>query len=239
VGIEVIPAIDISEGRLARPAAGGVTRVDGAFGGDPLAAARTFVDAGARWLHVVDLDLAATGSAINAGVLQRIARGSARVQASGGVRSRDDVDTLLAAGASRVVLGSAALADIDEVSRIVADYRDRLAIGLEVDGGRVRSRGHARVDLPLEEAMDELAALAPPRVIVTALGRVGRLAGPDVATLARVAERLQCPIVAAGGIGSIADLDLVRSLDGVEAAIVGRAAQESRLDVRAAIAAGR
>jgi phosphoribosyl isomerase A len=239
VGIEVIPAIDISGGRLARPTAAGVAPVDGAFDGDPLAAARAFVDAGARWLHVVDLDLAATGRAVNAGVLRRIARESARVQASGGIRSRDDVETLLAAGASRVVLGSGTLDDIEEVFRLVADYRDELAIGLEIEGGRVRSRGVAGLDLPLEETMDDLAAIAPPRVVVTALGRVGRLAGPDVPTLALVAGRLHCPIVAAGGIGSIADLDLVRSIDGVEAAIVGRAALESRLDVRAAIAAGR
>ena len=239
MGLEIIPAVDIAGGRLARLTATGAIEADDAFLGDPVDAARAFADAGAGWLHVVDLDLALTGRATNVAVLERIAEGSARVQASGGVRSPDIVRELLAAGASRVVLGSAALGQLRDVSDVVALHGDRLAIGLEIEGGRIHARGRAGVDLPLDETIESLAAIGPPRVVVTALERVGLLAGPDVPTLEGVAGLLDCPIVAAGGIRSLADVERVASVDGVDAVIVGRAAHESRFDVRAAIAAFR
>ena len=239
MGVDIIPAVDIAGGRLARFTATGAIEADDAFLGDPVDAARAFVDAGARWLHVVDLDLALTGRAANVAVLERIAGGGARVQASGGVRSPDTVQELLAAGASRVVLGSAALRELRDVSDALARHGERLAVGLEIDGGRIHARGRAGVDLPLDATIERLATIGPPRVVVTALGRVGRLAGPDVATLERVADGLGCPIVAAGGIGSLADVELVSSVDGVDAVVVGRAAHESRFDLRAAIAAYR
>src|SRR4051794_34774516 len=137
---EVIPAIDVSGGRLARLTARGPVVVD-AFGGDPVAAAAAFVGWGAPRLHVVDLDLAVGGEARNLEVIRAIAGLGVPVQASGGAATADEVQVLLSAGAERAVLGSAALADRVLVTGLAERLGGRLAIGVETDGDRIRARG--------------------------------------------------------------------------------------------------
>ena len=130
---EVIPAIDVSDGSLTHLTPEGRVSI-GAFGGDPFAAAVQMVDAGATWLHVVDMDLAFEGEARNLEVVSAIASLEVRVQAGGGVRTPDEVDALLAAGADRVVLGSASLTDASSASALLQREGERLLVEVEVGG---------------------------------------------------------------------------------------------------------
>lgn len=232
----VIPAVDVSGGRLARLAAGGAVPVD-AFGGDPVVAARSFVEAGATWIHVVDMDLARAGEFRNLDVLRAIAAGGARVQASGGVRSGAEIDAALSAGASRVVLGSAALADRAATEELVARHGDGLAVGLEADGATIRPRGVVGAGLPLWDTLEWLADLPIARYVHTDVGRAGGLEGPDLDGTRALATSTGRPVIAAGGIRGVEDLRALAALgEGVEGAIVGRALYEG-LDLRRALAA--
>jgi phosphoribosylformimino-5-aminoimidazole carboxamide ribotide isomerase len=230
---EVIPAIDVSEGVLAAFTRAGPRRVE-AFGGDPIAAAEAAVTAGARWIHIVDMDLAYRGEARNLDVVAAIASLPVAVQAAGGVRDVEEVRTLFEAGATRVVLGSAALADEHRVTALLSEERARLVIGIEVDDGRIRSRGRDPVDLPLLQTLGWLVSAGAESLLVTAVDRVARRGGPDLELVRRVA-RAGRPVLAAGGIASIAALLELRAA-GAAGAVVGSAALDGSLDLSAAIA---
>jgi phosphoribosylformimino-5-aminoimidazole carboxamide ribotide isomerase len=231
---EVIPAIDISAGRLARLTARGPVPV-AAFGGDPLAAAASFVAAGVPRLHVVDLDLAVAGEPRNRDAIRDVVSLGTPVQASGAAATADEVELLLEAGAARAVLGSAALADRVLVTGLAERLGGRLAIGVETDGDRIRARGRRTVDLPLADSLEWLAETAAERFVVTAVPRVGELSGPDLDGL-RAVTALGRPTVAAGGVASQADIGAVREA-GAEGVIVGRAALEGSVDLAIALAA--
>ena len=230
---EVIPAIDVSEGHLAAFTSAGPRPVE-TFGGDPLAAAVAAVEAGARWLHVVDMDLAFRGEARNLEVVAAIASLPVAVQAAGGVRDAEEVRVLFEAGATRVVLGSAALADEARATAFLSADGARLVIGIEVDEGHIRSRGRDPVDLPLLETLGWLVSAGASSFLVTSVDRVGRRDGPDLELVRRVV-RAGRPVLAAGGIASIADLHDLRAA-GASGAVVGRAALDGSLDLSAAIA---
>src|SRR6266581_4144390 len=235
VPFEVIPSIDLVGSRLGRIQEGRPVRVD-SFGGDPVAAARAFVQAGARWIHVVDTDLAFTGDAAGLGVIREISALPVRVQASGGLRTEQEVAAVLAAGASRAVLGSAALEDLDRVADLIASHGERLAVGLEVDGDTVRPRGRATAWWPLAEVLSWLAASWAARVVVTAVARVGERAGPDLAAIRTVAGATGRPLIAAGGIATLEDVRAVAAAaPSVEGAIVGSALYEGGLDLAEAL----
>ena len=207
---EVIPAIDVADGRLAVYASGGPEPVE-AFGGDPIAAARSYIGSGARWLHVVDMDLAVLGEARNLETVRAIAALGVSVQASGGVGTVGDVHAALDAGARRVVLGSGALGDEDAVLETIAHFADRLIVGIEVQEDRIRARGRDEIDLPLAEGLGWLVAGGARAFLVTAVARVGTLRGPDVTVVRRVV-RAGRPVVAAGGVATIEHLrDLRRA----------------------------
>jgi phosphoribosylformimino-5-aminoimidazole carboxamide ribotide isomerase len=217
---EVIPAIDVAGGRLARLHERAAVPID-AFGGDPVAAGREFVAVGARWLHVVDLDLAMTGEAANLGVVEQLASAGARVQASGGIARLEVVDAALEAGAERVVLGSGVFAAGWLPAALTGPLADRLVLGLEVEGA-VGGRGGSAAVWPLDEILGRLAGAPPRRALVTAVAHVGGMAGPDLDSIAAVAGSLAAPVLAAGGIATAEHVRAVAAL-GVEGAIVGRA----------------
>lgn len=225
MAFEVIPALDVARGRLVRMS--GTTTVPiAAFGGEPLAAARAFVEAGAVRLHVVDVDLATTGEPGNRDTLTSVAGLGVPVQASGGVTSASQFDALLSAGADRVVLGSAALGNREAAERIVRSYGDRLCVGIEADGPTIRPRG-AGHELALWDTLVWLASLDVARYVFTEVGRVGELAGPDLDGIWALATHTERPVLAAGGIRSVEDVRAIAALGGtVEGAIVGRALHE-------------
>lgn len=233
---EVIPAIDVSDGSLAAFTPAGPRPVE-AFGGDPLSAAQAAVAAGAAWLHVVDMDRAFQGEARNLETVAAIASLPVSVQAAGGVSGPDDVRALLEVGATRVVLGSAALADEAAATALLSGEGPALVIGIEVDGGRIRSRGRPSVDLPLMETLGWVVSAGAALILVTSVDRVGGRAGPDIELVKRV-SRAGRPVLAAGGIATVEDLRDLRAT-GAAGAVVGSAWIEGSLDLPAAIAESR
>jgi phosphoribosylformimino-5-aminoimidazole carboxamide ribonucleotide (ProFAR) isomerase len=161
------------------------------------------------------------------------------VQASGAVLDEPSLDTMLEAGADRVVLGSGALADLGAVASLVGRLGDRLTIGIEVDEGRISPRGRITIEVPLDETVERLAAIGARRLLVTNVGRVGELAGPDVETLRRVGRVCRCPLIASGGFATLQDVRSVLAIEHVEAVVVGRAIYEGGVDLAEALAVGR
>jgi phosphoribosylformimino-5-aminoimidazole carboxamide ribonucleotide (ProFAR) isomerase len=182
------------------------------------------------------VDLARTGAIANADVVGAVSGLGVPVQASGGVRTDEQVDALLARGAERVVLGSAALRDRERAEELVRRFDDRLVVGVEADGHTVRPRG-TDLELPLRDLLVWLAGLEVRRYLFTEVGRVGALEGPDLDGIRAFAEVSPAPVVVAGGIRGVDDLRAVAALDGrIEGAVIGRALYEG-LDLRAAIVA--
>lgn len=234
----VIPAVDLLGEAAVRLERGEFDRVV-AREADPVALVERFVEAGARLLHVVDLDGARSGRT-RPELVRRLAAvaSPARIQASGGVRSPRDAERLLEAGAARVVVGTAAFAAPDALERYAAALDGRLVVAVDVRAGRVVTGGWSQeTELTAEEAAERCAAAGVSRLLCTAVERDGTLEGPDLDLLARVLARSGLPVLAAGGIRSRADLAAVERL-GCEGAIVGRALLEGRLPVSTLAAHG-
>ena len=222
---EVVPALDVAACRLVRIDRPGTIPVE-AFGADPLTAATAFVRAGAMRLHLVDVDLARSGEVENLPTLRAVCELGVPVQASGGVRSRAHVEALLSAGAERVVLGSAALADRDEAEVLVRAFGDRLVVGIEADGPVVRPRG-SDLELALRDVLVWLARVEVRRYLFTKVGRVGGLEGPDLDGVWAFAEYSAVPVLLAGGIRGVDDVRAVAALGGrIEGVVIGRALYE-------------
>ena len=211
--IEVIPAVDVLGDEAVRLEQGDYDRVV-ERAQEPAALARRWVDAGAKWVHLVDLDGARSGR-VRPELVAAVARAvrPAKLQASGGIRVPDDARWLLAAGADRVVVGTAAWPDPEPWLELGA------VIALDVRDGRLRSRGWTEdAGATVDEA---LARLGPARVLLTATDRDGTLAGPDLELVARAAAA-GARVLAAGGVRSPEDVDALAAA-GAEAAVVGRA----------------
>lgn len=238
---ELLPAIDLRAGRVVRLRRGDFGQ-ETVFGDDPAAVAEQFVAAGAAWIHVVDLDGARAGLPRQAEIVARIVERvgeRARCQVAGGLRTVEAVATALAAGAARVVVGTAALQDpalAGELVRrhgaarvvVALDVRDGLALG---EAWRPGAAGR-----PVDEALEALAQAGVGRFAVTAIERDGLLAGPDLELLGRLVALDRGAIIASGGIGSLADLRAVHRL-GCAGAIIGRALYEGRLELAEAVRA--
>lgn len=228
---QVIPAVDLLGDAAVRLERGDFDRVV-LREDDPEALVERFVRAGARLVHVVDLDGARSGRP-RPDLVRRLAAvaSPAEVQASGGVRSLTDAERLLEAGATRVVVGTAAFAGPGALAEYRDALGDRLVVAVDVRGGRLQLRGWTESsELTAEEAGERCAAEGVARLLCTAVDRDGTLAGPDLGLLERVRERSGLPVLAAGGITSTADLAAVEEL-GCEGAVVGRALLDGSLSL--------
>jgi phosphoribosylformimino-5-aminoimidazole carboxamide ribonucleotide (ProFAR) isomerase len=223
VAFEILPAIDVAGGRLVSVSGGAVRPID-AFGGSPLAAAEAFVEAGATWLHVVDVDRANGGPA-DLDLARSLAGLGARVQASGGIASPDAARQALEAGADRVVLSSSVLSDRDAAREVIARLGSRGVVGIESDGRKIRPRARGSATLALGETLDWIRTLGPERCLYTSLARVASLAGPDVDAVKAASRSLGRPLIAAGGIRTVDDVETLVSLgsETVEGCVIGRA----------------
>jgi phosphoribosylformimino-5-aminoimidazole carboxamide ribotide isomerase len=237
--LRLYPAIDLRGGfavRLERGDPGRETRYDA----DPVARARSFVAAGARALHVVDLD-GAFGTGENQGALRAIcAAVDVPVQTGGGIRSADDVRARLDAGAAAVVIGTLLVERPDDARAIVATYGDRIVAGIDARGDRVATRGWlAESGASRDELVRTVASWGVRRAVYTEIARDGMGAGYDVAALAHVAGLAPLRITASGGARSLEDLRALRDAtpENVDAAIVGRALYEGTLNLEEALAA--
>lgn len=228
--IDLYPAIDLLGGRVVRLRQGDYAD-ETFYGNDPVAVARDFAAAGSPWIHVVDLDAAKSGDPVNRPVVAAIAeavRGSSHVQTGGGVRSVDDARQLADAGVARVVMGSAAVSNPELVAQ--ASEVVPVAVGLDHRDGEVSVHGWTQgSDLRLDDAY----ALFPTAAVfvITDIGRDGMLEGPDVAGLTRSAELANSPVIASGGVSSLADIAALAQIPGLGGVITGKAVYEGRFSV--------
>jgi len=221
--LELLPAVDIADGRAVQLVQG-VAGTGGEFG-DPLEAALAWQDQGAEWLHLVDLD-AAFGRGANREVVDAIVgRLDIQVELSGGIRDEASLAAALATGCRRVNLGTAALEHPDWTAKAIASHGDRIAVGLDVRGTTLAARGWTRDGGDLWETLARLDVEGCARYVVTDVHKDGMLAGPNLALLEDVCRRTARPVVASGGVSTLADVEALRGLVavGVEGAIVGSA----------------
>jgi phosphoribosyl isomerase A len=237
MSLELLPAVDVADGqavRLVQGAAGTETSY-----GDPLSAALAWQEAGAEWIHLVDLD-AAFGRGTNRDLLATVVDAlDVKVEMSGGIRDDASLEAALATGCRRVNIGTAALENPAWCSKIIAEYGDRIAIGLDVRGTTLAARGWTQEGGDLWEVLARLEGDGCPRYVVTDVTKDGTLRGPNLDLLREVCSRTDKPVVASGGVSSLDDLRALASLVpiGVEGAIVGKALYAQAFTLEDALAA--
>jgi phosphoribosylformimino-5-aminoimidazole carboxamide ribotide isomerase len=238
-GWTVLPAIDLRGGRVVRLQQGDFAR-ETVFSDDPLAVARAFADAGARWLHVVDLDGARDGRPSNAAAIRTIVDGvgdRVAVEVAGGLRDAAAVAAVLSGGAARAVVGTAALRDPDLAADLVAAHGSAaIAIALDVREGIAVGQGWVpgAAGVPVRSALERLADAGVATFEVTAIDRDGLLEGPDLRLYERLVALRRGAIIASAGVTTVDDLRAVRDL-GCAGAIIGRALYDGRLRLEDAL----
>jgi phosphoribosylformimino-5-aminoimidazole carboxamide ribotide isomerase len=236
---EIIPAIDIRGGKCVRLFQGDYDQ-ETVFGEDPVEMACRWESEGACRLHVVDLDAALTGEPVNLDLVSRIARRvTVPIQMGGGVRNREAVLRTLEAGVERAVVGTTAASNPETARALFAEFGERLILGLDARDGKVAVAGWR--ETTSWDAVDlarEMAAAGAQRVIYTDIATDGTGAGPNLESTRRLAEALEIPVIASGGIGAMEHLLLVAELKplGVEGAIIGKALYTGTVQLRQAIA---
>jgi phosphoribosyl isomerase A len=219
----LLPAVDVAGGeavRLVQGAAGTETAY-----GDPLVAALAWQDAGAEWVHLVDLDAAFGRGSNRAQLADVVARLDVDVELSGGIRDDESLEAALGTGCARVNIGTAALEDPAWCAAAIARYGERVAVGLDVRGTTLAARGWTQEGAELFEVLERLDRDGCARYVVTDVGRDGTMTGPNLELLRSVCAATDRPVVASGGVSSLDDLRAVAGLvpEGVEGAIVGKA----------------
>lgn len=236
--MDLYPAIDLRDGRCVRLHQGDYAQ-ETVYGDDPVAQARAFADAGAGWIHVVDLDAARTGVPENRDVVAAIARAvDVPVQSGGGVRSIEAAHALFSAGVERVVIGTAALKDPDMVRALALDHR--VAVGLDAKSGEVATDGwlvgSGRTVLDVARSFADAGVDA---FVVTDIARDGTLEGPDLVGLTEVLGATPVDVIASGGVGTMDDLAALDAVDvsgrRLSGVIAGKAIYEGHVDVAAAV----
>jgi phosphoribosylanthranilate isomerase len=235
--LELLPAVDVAGGqavRLVQGEAGSETSY-----GDPVAAALTWQQAGAEWIHLVDLD-AAFGRGSNRELLAEVVgRLDVQVELSGGIRDDESLTAALATGCRRVNLGTAALENPTWCAAAIAEHGDRIAVGLDVRGTTLAARGWTQEGGDLWETLERLERDGCARYVVTDVTKDGTLRGPNLELLREFVSRTPQPVVASGGVSSLADLKAIAELVplGVEGAIVGKALYAGAFTLEEALAA--
>lgn len=243
MSFDLLPAVDVVDGQAVRLVQGEAGTETGY--GDPLDAARAWVDDGAEWIHLVDLDAAfrrGSNAALLASLVDSV---PIKVELSGGIRGDDSLRRALDTGCARVNIGTAALEDPVWCAKAIAEFGDRVAVGLDVkirDGEhRLAARGWVSEGGDLWEVLARLDAEGCARYVVTDVGRDGTLTGPNTDLLAAVCERTDAPVVASGGVATLDDVRALAALApaGVEGAIIGKALYAGAFTLPEALAAAR
>jgi phosphoribosylanthranilate isomerase len=236
---ELLPAVDVADGQAVRLVQG-VLGTETSYG-DPAEAALAWQRDGAEWIHLVDLD-AAFGRGSNADLLAQVIRQvDVQVELSGGIRDDESLARALAAGASRVNIGTAALEDPEWCRRAIAEHGDLVAVGLDVRGATLAARGWTRAGGDLWAVLGRLESEGCARYVVTDVTKDGTLHGPNLDLLRAVCARTDRPVVASGGVSSLADLRALAGLRdiGVEGTIIGKALYAGKFTLPEALAAVR
>src|SRR6476620_9734333 len=236
VSFELLPAVDVADGqadRLVQGRAGSETTY-----GAPLAAALAWQADGAEWIHLVDLD-AAFGRGSNAALLAEVVGAlDLQVEMSGGIRDDESLEAALATGCTRVNIGTAALEQPEWCAKVIAEYGDRVAVGLDVRGRTLAARGWTREGGDLYDVLSRLDGEGCARYVVTDVNKDGMLQGPNLQLLQDVCAATDRPVVASGGVTTLDDIRALMTLvpDGVEGAIAGTALYEGRFTLEDALA---
>lgn len=235
--LELLPAVDVADGkavRLTQGEAGSETDY-----GSPLEAAQTWIDAGAEWIHLVDLD-AAFGRGENRKLIREVvdASRSVKIELSGGIRDDASLESALEAGATRVNLGTAALEDPDWTAKVIERFGDAIAVGLDVRGTTLAARGWTQEGGDLFDVLQRLEDAGCARYVVTDVTKDGTLRGPNIELLRQVMAKTSKPVVASGGISSLQDIRDLRALvsDGLEGAILGKSLYAGKFTLQEALA---
>ena len=235
--LELLPAVDVADGkavRLTQGEAGSETDY-----GDPVEAAMTWINAGAEWIHLVDLD-AAFGRGNNRAIIREVvnAASSVKIELSGGIRDDASLEAALEAGATRVNLGTAALEDPEWTERVIKRFGDFVAVGLDVRGTTLAARGWTQEGGDLYEVLARLEAAGCSRYVVTDVTKDGTLKGPNLELLKSVMEKTSKPVVASGGISSLQDITDLHALVGLglEGAILGKSLYANKFTLEEALA---
>jgi len=221
--LELLPAIDVKGGRAVRLVQGELA-AESQYG-LPIEVAQEFVAAGAQWIHLVDLD-AAFGIGSNAALLEEVIKSvDIKVELSGGIRDDESLRRALATGCKRVNLGTAALENPEWTAKVISEFGDRIAVGLDVRGHTLAARGWTKEGGDLFETIERLDRDGCARYIVTDVAKDGTLTGPNLELLSEVCAATNKPVVASGGVSTLDDLIAIRALTsiGVEGSIVGKA----------------
>jgi phosphoribosylformimino-5-aminoimidazole carboxamide ribotide isomerase len=238
--MDVIPAIDILDGRCVRLYQGDYQKSE-VFSEDPVEVAQRWYSQGAKYLHVVDLDGAKEGKPKNLKVIEAIARSiPMRVQMGGGLRDRESIISVLNSGVSRVILGTAAVENSQLIADICAEFPEQIMIGIDARDGKVATRGWlTNSEVMAVDLAKRMADVGIAGIIYTDIHRDGTMQGPNIEALRQLAENVDVPVIASGGISSITDLLSLLSLEsvGVKGAIVGRAIYTGDIQLREAIRA--
>jgi 1-(5-phosphoribosyl)-5-[(5-phosphoribosylamino)methylideneamino] imidazole-4-carboxamide isomerase/N-(5'phosphoribosyl)anthranilate isomerase len=235
--LELLPAVDVADGkavRLTQGEAGSETDY-----GSPLEAAQTWINAGAEWIHLVDLD-AAFGRGDNRAIIREVvdSASAVKIELSGGIRDDASLEAALEAGATRVNLGTAALENPEWTERVIAKYGDAIAVGIDVRGTTLAARGWTQEGGDLFEVLARLEAAGCARYVVTDVTKDGTLRGPNLELLKQVMQRTDKPVVASGGISSLQDIADLRALvgEGLEGAILGKSLYAGKFTLEEALA---
>lgn len=232
------PAIDLKDGQCVRLLKGAMDRAT-VFNDDPAAQARAFVDQGAEWLHLVDLNGAFAGAPVNAQAVEAIlAAVEVPCQLGGGIRDMATIESWLDKGLRRVILGTVAVEDPDLVAEAARAFPGRVAVGIDARAGRVATRGWAtETEVEATELAQRFEDAGVAAIIYTDIDRDGAMGGPNVTATAALARATRLPVIASGGVSSLDDLVALRdcgvALDG---AISGRALYDGKLDLAQAMA---
>jgi phosphoribosylformimino-5-aminoimidazole carboxamide ribotide isomerase len=233
----ILPAIDLRGGKCVRLIQGDYSR-ETVYSDDPVDVARQFSDQGAEWIHLVDLDAARSGIPTNFGILERLHESGVnlRIEFGGGMRSIETIQTALDAGADRVVVGSS-LTKSDGFAAECFEFGDRVVAGIDTRDGQVAVDGWERgTSLSGKALAIRMERLGCKRIIWTDIATDGMLAGPNLDGLADLISKISIPLIASGGVSSLADLRAIAAI-GSEGAIVGKAIYENRINLAEAIAA--
>ena len=233
--LELLPAVDVQDGKAVR-------LVQGAYGtatnyGDPFEAAIGWQQAGAEWLHLVDLD-AAFGHGNNREIIRRITSElGIKIELSGGLRDDASLDEALAMGATRVNLGTAALENPEWTAQVIKKYGDKIAVGLDVRGEKLATRGWVQEGGNIWNVLEQLEIAGCARYVVTDITKDGTLTGPNTELLVQIAEKTGKPVVASGGISTLDDIaKLAGMVDrGIEGAIIGKALYANQFTLEQAL----
>ncbi|MCT2007059.1 bifunctional 1-(5-phosphoribosyl)-5-((5-phosphoribosylamino)methylideneamino)imidazole-4-carboxamide isomerase/phosphoribosylanthranilate isomerase PriA [Micrococcus lylae] len=234
--LELLPAVDVQDGQAVRLVQGEAGSATGY--GDPLAAALDWQNAGAEWIHLVDLD-AAFGRGDNRDVMKRVVEElGVKIELSGGIRDDASLENALAMGATRVNLGTAALEDPEWTARVIEQYGEQIAVGLDVRGTVLAARGWTKEGGDLWEVLERLEQAGCSRYVVTDVTKDGTLKGPNTELLAQMCAATTKPVVASGGISSLEDVAALAAMvdQGVEGAIMGKALYAGRFSLEQALA---